>query len=67
MIALTLNTIAVHANRGRWSSVRQTVLEWRRRARSRAELLTAGDRVLRDMGVSHASACFEASKPFWVP
>jgi uncharacterized protein YjiS (DUF1127 family) len=67
MIVMTLNTIAVHAHRGRWAHVRQTVLEWRRRARSRTELMTVGERTLRDMGVSHASACFEASKPFWIP
>jgi uncharacterized protein YjiS (DUF1127 family) len=42
-----------------------TLREWRRRAHDRAELAKLDDRMLRDIGLSHADAEFLSSKPFW--
>jgi uncharacterized protein YjiS (DUF1127 family) len=42
-----------------------TVREWRRRAHDRAELAKLDDRMLRDIGLTHADAEFLSSKPFW--
>jgi uncharacterized protein YjiS (DUF1127 family) len=39
--------------------------EWRLRSRSRAELTQMDERMLRDVGLSHGEALFEAGKPFW--
>jgi uncharacterized protein YjiS (DUF1127 family) len=39
--------------------------EWRRRARSRAELARLDERMLRDIGVTPGEAWQEFSKPFW--
>jgi uncharacterized protein YjiS (DUF1127 family) len=39
--------------------------DWRRRIRSRAELLRFSDRQLRDIGVTRADVVREHAKPFW--
>jgi uncharacterized protein YjiS (DUF1127 family) len=39
--------------------------EWRRRARSRHDLMRLGDRELWDVRLTRADADGEASKPFW--
>jgi uncharacterized protein YjiS (DUF1127 family) len=39
--------------------------EWRRRARSRRELLAFDERMLRDIGVTRIDVQYEAAKPFW--
>ncbi len=48
-----------------WQGFTVRVREWRRRARSRAELrsldLSGGD-----FGISRGTARWEASKPFWM-
>jgi uncharacterized protein YjiS (DUF1127 family) len=48
-----------------WQGFTDRVREWRRRARSQAELraldLTSGD-----YGISRGTADMEASKPFWM-
>ena len=49
-----------------WSRVRQTIVEWRQRARSRNDLADLNDRSLQDIGVSRCTANFEAAKPFWM-
>lgn len=41
------------------------VREWRRRTRSRRELLTLDERDLRDVRLTRCDAASEASKPFW--
>jgi uncharacterized protein YjiS (DUF1127 family) len=41
------------------------IAEWRRRARSRRDLMTLGDRDLWDMHLTRCDAWYEASKPFW--
>jgi uncharacterized protein YjiS (DUF1127 family) len=50
----------------RWSRVKQNLVEWHRRARSRNELMGLSDRDLQDIGVARCTADFEASKPFWM-
>lgn len=40
-------------------------LQWRRRAKDRAELAALDDRMLADIGISRAEAEFLSSKPFW--
>ena len=49
-----------------WSEVKRCFAEWRLRARSRSELITLNDWILRDIGVSRFDAKSEASKPFWM-
>lgn len=41
------------------------VREWRRRARSRAELAALDDRTLRDIGLTRVDLWREIDKPFW--
>lgn len=41
------------------------VREWRRRARSRAELAMLDERTLRDIGITRADVWRETGKPFW--
>jgi uncharacterized protein YjiS (DUF1127 family) len=41
------------------------IREWRRRARSRRELLALDDRVLKDIGITRLDALYDATKPFW--
>ncbi|HKX10038.1 MAG TPA: DUF1127 domain-containing protein [Stellaceae bacterium] len=38
---------------------------WRERARSRRALLKLDDHMLRDLGISRATAEFKGSQPFW--
>jgi len=45
--------------------VAQRLDEWRRRARSRQELMTLGADALKDIGVGRSEAYREYSKPFW--
>jgi len=45
--------------------VSETVREWRRRSRSRRDLLTLGERELSDVRLTRTDAVWEANKPFW--
>jgi uncharacterized protein YjiS (DUF1127 family) len=42
-----------------------TLREWRRRIRGRQELARLDDRMLKDIGLTHAEREFLANKPFW--
>jgi uncharacterized protein YjiS (DUF1127 family) len=53
------------ASRQGWAELVAQIGEWRRRIRSRDELLTLDDRDLQDIGLTHLDARREASKPFW--
>ena len=46
--------------------VGRTLAEWRRRARSRAQLARCSPRELRDIGLTPADAVRECAKPFWL-
>ena len=50
----------------RWTQLKHTVAEWRRRVRSRSELANLDESDLKDSGISRSMAEFETSKPFWV-
>ncbi len=41
------------------------VLVWQERARERRRLMQLSDHMLRDIGISRATAAGEAEKPFW--
>jgi uncharacterized protein YjiS (DUF1127 family) len=43
----------------------ETVREWRRRFRSRRELMTLGERDLSDIRLTRGDAVSESNKPFW--
>jgi uncharacterized protein YjiS (DUF1127 family) len=43
------------------------ILTWRWRVAQRDALMKLDDRLLKDIGVSHAEAECEARKPFWRP
>jgi uncharacterized protein YjiS (DUF1127 family) len=45
--------------------MRTCIAEWRRRARSRHDLMALGDHELWDMHLTRCDALYEASKPFW--
>jgi uncharacterized protein YjiS (DUF1127 family) len=49
-----------------WREVKRRFTEWRLRVRSRSELITVNDWILRDIDVSRFDAKSEASKPFWM-
>lgn len=49
-----------------WTRLQYQIVEWRRRVRSRHELMRLDDESLHDIGVSRCEAEFEASKPFWL-
>jgi uncharacterized protein YjiS (DUF1127 family) len=53
------------AGNGIAGRVLATLREWRRRAHDRAELARLDERMLRDIGLTHADAEFLSSKPFW--
>ena len=64
---IALDRITVHPSRQlRWSQVKQYLVEWCHRARSRNELMGLSDRCLQDIGMSRCTSVFEASKPFWM-
>lgn len=46
-------------------AVADVVLGWQRRAMERETLSTMEDRMLRDIGLTHAEAMREMEKPFW--
>jgi uncharacterized protein YjiS (DUF1127 family) len=50
----------------RWSAYSAArIAEWRRRARSRRDLMALNERDLWDMHLTRCDALYEASKPFW--
>jgi uncharacterized protein YjiS (DUF1127 family) len=42
-----------------------TLREWRRRVHDRARLAELDERMLKDIGLTHADAEFLINKPFW--
>jgi len=66
MSMTSLSTTAVRSSRlPRWSELWALIIEWRRRARSRYELMMLDDRELSDMGMTRLDACNDGDKPFW--
>ena len=52
--------------RARWGELDRVIGEWWQHLRSRRELESLDDSVLRDIGLSPGEARFEASRPFWM-
>jgi uncharacterized protein YjiS (DUF1127 family) len=50
----------------RWSHVKTSIVEWRRRSLSRQELEALSDATLRDIGITRCDAHFESHKAFWM-
>jgi uncharacterized protein YjiS (DUF1127 family) len=50
----------------RWTQLRRYIVECRRRARSRRELLGLDHNALHDIGLSRCDAEGEGTKPFWM-
>ena len=66
MSMTSLRITAVRSSRlPRWSELWALIIEWRRRTRSRYELMMLDDRELSDMGLTRSDACNERDKPFW--
>lgn len=59
----TLRAVAVDLSARAIASFRT----WASRRRTRAQMAEFDDGMLRDLGISRASADFEANKPFWQP
>jgi uncharacterized protein YjiS (DUF1127 family) len=59
-----IDALLVCALAGRKALLRR-IVEWRRRAATRRELITLTDRDLRDIGIGRTEAEAEANKPFW--
>jgi uncharacterized protein YjiS (DUF1127 family) len=51
--------------RSRIGRVVDAALVWQQRARERRQLMQLSDHMLRDIGISRATAAGEAEKPFW--
>jgi uncharacterized protein YjiS (DUF1127 family) len=51
--------------RERATALPACIAEWRARARSRRELSTVMDEIIRDVGLTRAEAKAEIRKPFW--
>ena len=51
----------------RLCAVVDTLIEWRRRYRSRRQLRMLSDHMCKDIGISRTDAWREGSKPFWKP
>jgi uncharacterized protein YjiS (DUF1127 family) len=64
---LRLETVSrnLDAALGLQAQTKASIAEWRRRARSRRELMALGGRELWDIHLTRCDALSEASKPFW--
>ena len=55
----TANVIA------RVAQIPDLLYDWQQRTRTRHQLMTMDDRLLKDMGISRYDAVREGAKPFW--
>ncbi len=63
-ISINAASLRLHSS-SRRSQLNHILGEWWRRLRSRYELESLDDSLLRDIGLTRGEAGFEASKPFW--
>ena len=50
---------------GRIAALPDMFYDWRRRSRTRHQLMAMDNRMLKDMGISRYDALHEGGKPFW--
>ena len=50
----------------RWGELDRVIVEWWQHLRSRRELESLDDSILRDIGLVPGEERFEASRPFWM-
>jgi uncharacterized protein YjiS (DUF1127 family) len=66
IMSMSVTSFRAHTGPSRWSQVKQRLIEWRHRARSRYELMTLSERDLLDAGMTRTDAFNESVKPFWL-
>jgi uncharacterized protein YjiS (DUF1127 family) len=67
MSTMSLELPIDHRHRvSHWNRLRQSIIEWRQRARSRRELSNLDDFGLQDIGMTRSVAEAEACKAFWM-
>ena len=59
--------MSIHSSNSTSRNFAGRIAEWRRRSRSRSELMNLGDHVLRDLPFTKADLRAEADKWFWQP
>jgi len=65
-MSISTNAACVGPHRSSpWGQLNLLLDEWWQRSRSRNELESLDNAMLRDIGLSRSEAGFEASKPFW--
>jgi len=68
-VAMSISTDAgpFRAHRSsRWGELDRVIGDWWQHLRSRRELESLDDSMLRDIGLSPGEPRFDASKPFWM-
>ena len=66
MSMMSLSVTSIRSRRlPQWSEFRALFIEWRRRTRSRREIMKLSERDLSDMGLTRMDAFNETCKPFW--
>ena len=66
-MSISTDAASFRAHRSsRWGDLIHVLGDWWQRLRSRDELESLDDSLLRDIGLSRGEAGFEASKPFWM-
>jgi uncharacterized protein YjiS (DUF1127 family) len=63
--SMSATSFRARSRPSRWSQVKQYLIEWRRRVRSRYDLMTLSERDLSDMRMTRMEAFNESTKPFW--
>jgi uncharacterized protein YjiS (DUF1127 family) len=64
-ISTDTGTFRAHHS-SRWGELNRVIGEWWQHLRSRHELESLDDAMLRDIGLSTGKARFEISKPYWM-
>jgi uncharacterized protein YjiS (DUF1127 family) len=66
-MSISADAASFRAHRSsRWGELNHVLGEWWQHLRSRYELESLDDSLLRDIGLSRGEAGFEASKPLWM-
>jgi uncharacterized protein YjiS (DUF1127 family) len=63
-MSMTFTSVGMHRGM-RWNQLKHQYSEWRRRLRSRDEVLRLSVQTLRDIGISRCDVHGKVIKPFW--